>query len=199
MSPFQNIDAQTASRAYYGHLNEKPQDGEPLLHALVDGFSTVPSSDGAWDPVKNISQGMDHTTNLQLADQFWSNQFYGDNTQDGRPSTLLNTPRGQIKDTGMETLWSNPSIDSYGIAMEQRLKTRFWLRDVRQEIENFRCDHISISKLRNTLATNTPRDHIQTVYDALVALDSGCVNQEVLDGWLEKLQVEVGLQQMLGS
>jgi hypothetical protein len=101
---FQNVDAQNASRTYYGHLNEKPQDSERLLHAPVDKFSTVPSSDSAWDPVKNISQGMDHTTNLQLAEQFWSNKL---------------------------------------------------------------------------------------------ALDSGCVNQEV--GWLERLQVELELQQMFAS
>jgi hypothetical protein len=75
LSPFQNIDAQNASRAFYEHLNEKPQDSERLVHALVDGFSAVPSSDNAWDPVKNISQGMEHTTNLQLAEQIWSNKL----------------------------------------------------------------------------------------------------------------------------
>jgi hypothetical protein len=176
-SPFQNADAQIASRAYHPHLNEKPQDGERLPHALISRSSTVPSSDGAWDSVQNISQGMDHTANLQFADQFWSDNIYGDNTEDERPSTLWNTPFVQIERT----------------CMGQGLTTRFWLMNARQAIQNFTCNKISIIELHSILATNTPQDHIQTVHDVLLRLDHDhdyVNNKMVLDGLLEKLQVE---------
>jgi hypothetical protein len=171
-SAFQNEDERITPRAYHRHLNEKPQDGEQLPHALIDGFSNVSSSDGAWNSVQDISQGMEHTANLQLPDEFWPTHIYGDDTEHERTSTVPNTPLVQIEHTGM------------GIE-------RIWLINMRQAIQNYKSNGITICELRTILATNTPYGHIQTVCNSLHAL-AGCVNKEVLDGLLEKLQVEEG-------
>lgn len=190
MSPFQTVEAKLATRAYLRHLKEKPEEADRLFRAFVDGFSTVPSSDSAWDAVQHLSRSMTPTAALQLADERWYRQWHGDNTEKGQTEGISHDPLGQTADTSME---SNAACDdNVQLTDEEPFnpESLFSLAEVQRAINSLINDGISFNEFRNILLTDTPPIHAQAVRDALQRLDPCHVDTKILDALLEKLQRE---------
>jgi hypothetical protein len=208
LSPFQTVEAKLATRAYLQHLKEKPEEADQLFRAFIDGFSTLHSSDSAWDAVQHLSRSMTPTAALQLADERWYRQCHGDNTEEGQTERTSHCPLGKTADTSMESqdvMHACPSPSSHQISQftathdnevqpteEDSLipESLFSLAEVRHAINSFSNDGISFNEFRNILLTDTPPIHAQAVRNALQRLDPCHIDTKILDALLEKLQRE---------
>ncbi|KAG1758075.1 hypothetical protein EDD22DRAFT_957266 [Suillus occidentalis] len=209
LSPFQTVEAKLATRAYLRHLKEKPEEADQLFRAFVDGFSTLPSSDGAWDVVQRLSQGMSPTSALQLADEHWYHQSHGDNTEEDQTEGTSHGPLGQTVDTSMESqdgMHPHPNSSSHHISQFTAARdddvhstdedpfipeSLFSLAEVQRAINSFSNDGISFNELRNILLTDTPPIHAQAVRNAFQKLNPYQVDIKILNALLEKLQEEM--------
>jgi hypothetical protein len=209
LSPFQTVEAKLATRAYLRHLKEKPEEADQLFRAFVDGFSTLPSSDGAWDVVQRLSQGMSPTSALQLADEHWYHQSHGDNTEEDQTEGTSHDPLGQTADTSMESqdgMHPPPNSSSHHISQFTAARdddvhstdedpfiaeSLFSLAEVQRAINSFSNDGISFNELRNILLTDTPPIHAQAVRNAIQKLNPYQVDTKILNALLEKLQEEM--------